>query len=93
MFNNTTNAFFKNFGFGFLGAVAVMLACFTLGACFGDKTRWSVVEYHTDHASGVKAEYTATSAPVRHGDYLVFEDSSSHLLVRVRYAHAVVGMR
>ena len=90
--SNNHDGFLRTFGFGFIGAMLVVFACFLLGACNTTTTRWSVVEYDTNNQD-VRGTYTAKNAPVRHGDYLVFEDSASHLLVRVRYSHAVVGLR
>jgi hypothetical protein len=41
----------------------------------------------------VARNYVATRIPARHGDFLVFEDSASRLLVRVRFNRAVLSYR
>lgn len=59
-------------------------------------TRHNVIEYASRDGvvtDSVVREYVAIGYPRKHGDYLVFEDSASHFLVRVRFNRAALSAR
>jgi hypothetical protein len=75
-----------------LALIAGTALLLMVAACFDNNpTRYSVVEYN--NVKEVKREYTTLQLPNRHGDFLVFEDSATKFLVRVRFAQAVVSKR
>lgn len=77
---------------GQLALIAVVSTfLFVVTSCKHDRTCYVVTE-HNDKKE-VKRVYVAKYFPQRHGDYLVFEDSGTGLLARVRYSKAVVSSR